>query len=295
MSSFTSRNRLSLQVTGSNLNVWGNILNDGVFALADFALDGVVTISASGPTTLSTANGEVDQARGRIINVTATAPATITIPSVEKLYVVRAAVASVSITNGSSLITLPAGSVSWIVTDGASIWQVRTTDLGGARLQNVGAPLFSTDAATRFYVDQTAFTMAAGSLPGQSGNAGKSLVTDGTVASWGGPFAAVRDVLVDVPGETYTLQEADAGKLLRFTSATAVTVTLPNSLSAGWNVLWSQLGAGQVSFSTAAGAVRRNRYGHAKTSGQYAEGSLRVDENVSGAGAIYILAGDTGA
>lgn len=294
-SSFTDSNRLDLQQTGENLNTWGVRLNDGAFRPIDFALDGVVTVANAGPTVLTTANGAPDQARARTINVTASAPATITIPSVSKLYVVRAANASVSITNGSSLVTLPAGSVSWIVTDGSAIWQVRTTDLAGSRLQNVGVPTAATDAATRLYVDQTAFQMAAGNLPGQAGNAGKALVTDGTNISWGGPFAPISDVFVDVPGQTHTLQPGDAGKVHRFTSATAVTVTLPNSLPAGWNALWSQLGTGQVTFTTASGAIRRNRYAHSKTSGQYAEGSLRVDENTTGAGAVYILSGDTAA
>jgi broad specificity polyphosphatase/5'/3'-nucleotidase SurE len=36
--------------------------------------------------------------------------------------------------------------------------------------------------------------MAAGSLPGQGGNAGKSLITNGTVASWGIPTLTVADL-----------------------------------------------------------------------------------------------------
>lgn len=294
-SSYTPRNRWTLQATGEGLNVWGQILNEGVFGLIDYAMDGVVTITASGPSSLTTANGAADQARGRVLNVTASAPATITIPSVEKWYIVRAANAAVSVTNGSSQITLAAGSVGLIVTDGASIWQVRTTDLGGNRLQNVGAPTANSDAATKNYVDQTAFQMAAGQLPGQSGNAGKALVTNGTTASWEGPFAPINDVFVDVPGTSHTLQLADAGKVHRFTASSAVTVTLPNSLPAGWNALWAQVGTGQVTFATASGAIRRNRYNQSKSSGQYAEGSLRVDENASGAAAVYFLSGDTAA
>ncbi len=295
-SSFTERNRLDLQATGENLNTWGARLNDGAFNPIDFALDGVVKIEAAGPTTLSTANGAADQARGRVINVTASAAATIIIPSVEKLYAVRAASAPVSITNGSSQVTLPAGSVSWIVTDGSSIWVMRSTDLGGARLLNVGAPVANTDGVNKLYVDQTAFQMAAGNLPGQNpADAGKALVTDGASMSWGGPFAPINDVFVDVPGAVYALTAADAGKVLRFTSDSPVVVTLPNSLPAGWNALWSQLGTGQVTFTPASGAIRRNRYGHAKSSGQFAEGSLRVDENPSGAASVYVLSGDTAA
>lgn len=294
-SSFTTSNRLDLQQTGENLNTWGVRLNDGAFNPIDFSLDGVVTIPTSGSVTLTVANGAADQARGRVLNVTASAPVTITIPSVSKLYVVRAATVSVSLSNGSSLLTLSAGSISWVVTDGTAIWLVRSTDLGGARLQNVGAPTANADAATKLYVDQTAFNMAAGSLPGQAGNAGKSLTTDGTNASWQGPYALVSDQFVSVAGATYTMLPENVGKVHRFVNAGGCVVTLPNSLPAGWNCVWRQLGSGQITFTPASGATRRNRYTHSKSSGLYSEGTLAVDENITGSGAVYFLSGDTAA
>lgn len=180
-SAYTARNRLTKQATGENVNVWGNILNSGVFDLVDFLSDGIVTISASGATTLSTANGSADQARGRILNVTAATAATITIPSVEKLYIVRAASADVTITNGSSSVTVRSGDVGYVVTDGASVWLGGVTDFGGRRLKNIGTPTQTTDAATKGYADGLAFAPV---LPGQSGNEGKVISTDGTTAFW---------------------------------------------------------------------------------------------------------------
>lgn len=318
-SSYTARNRLTKQATGENVNVWGNILNSGVFELVDFLSDGVVTISATGATALSTANGAADQARGRILNVTA-ATATITIPSVEKFYVVRS-VGVTTLTNGANSVVLSAGEIGFIITDGTGIWKQALTDMAGQRLKNLGAPINTTDAATRKYVDDTAFAAAGGNLPGQSGNAGKFLQTDGAIPGWGlptveqidglaaaiagavtktavetavgGPVALLNDVFVDISGATHTLTAADNGKLHRFTSATAVAVALPNSLPPGWNCLWSQIGAGQITFTAGSGATRRNANGHSKSSKQYAEGALRVDTNAGGAAAVYFLSGDT--
>lgn len=68
-SSYTLRARFVLQATGEGTNVWGLVLNQGVFDLIDFAINGVVTISASGATTLTTANGAADQARGAVLNL----------------------------------------------------------------------------------------------------------------------------------------------------------------------------------------------------------------------------------
>jgi hypothetical protein len=70
-SSYTPRNRLTKQAPGEGLNVWGTILNTGVFELIDVLADGIVTIGAAGATTLSAANGAADQARARVLNVTA--------------------------------------------------------------------------------------------------------------------------------------------------------------------------------------------------------------------------------
>ena len=317
-STYTPRNRLTKQATGENVNTWGLILN-AVLDLIDFSLDGVVAVAASA--VLTTANGAVDQARGRILNITA--PATVTIPSVEKFYLVRSVAAS-TITNGSNSVSLSAGEVGFVITDGTGIWKQALTDMAGQRLKNLGAPTAATDAATRKYVDDTAFTAAGGNLPGQSGNTYKFLQSQpGEIAGWGlptveqidgltaaiaaavnktaietavgGPVALLSDQFLDISSTTHTLTEADNGKVHRFTSATAVAVALPNGLSPGWNALWAQVGAGQVTFTPGSGATRRNANNHTKSRAQYSEGSLRVDTNAGGAAAVYFLSGDTAA
>jgi hypothetical protein len=47
------------------------------------------------------------------------------------------------------------------------------------------APTVDLHASTKKYVDDTAFNALAGTLPGQGGNSGKFLTTNGTIASWG--------------------------------------------------------------------------------------------------------------
>jgi len=47
------------------------------------------------------------------------------------------------------------------------------------------APTVDLHASTKKYVDDTAFASLSGVLPGQGGNSGKYLTTNGTVASWG--------------------------------------------------------------------------------------------------------------
>ena len=56
-----------------------------------------------------------------------------------------------------------------------------------------------------------------------------------------------RPQFVVVSGTTHTLLEADCGKVHRFTSADAVTVTIDAALSVGWHCVLIQEGAGLVS------------------------------------------------
>lgn len=78
----------------------------------------------------------------------------------------------------------------------------------------------STNAASTAYVVGTAFSAA---LPGQSGNAGKFVQTDGSAASWAWPVLAINLIS--------TTSTAVAGKLNVITAG-GITVTLP-TLAAG--------------------------------------------------------------
>jgi hypothetical protein len=197
-SSYSSSFRLNYQAPGDNLNTWGVQLNNGVFQLLEDALAGSVTQTLSGPLILTSVNGATDQARCMALNITGGTGGTITVPSVKKLYFVRnASSGAVVVTTGSgATASFAAGDVGFCYSpDGTNFYRTTvTTDFGGVALTSVGAPTANTDAATKGYVDGVAFTMAAGSLPGQAGNAGKSLVTDGSNASWQDPSITIAQI-----------------------------------------------------------------------------------------------------
>lgn len=93
-------------------------------------------------------------------------------------------------------------------------------------------------------------------------------------------------------GTTYTIQASDNNCVLLFTSSSAVTVTLPNSLAAGFSCLCMQISTGQVGFSAASGASLNNAHSQTHTFGQYSMVALVVEAN-SGSAAAWILGGDT--
>lgn len=75
-----------------------------------------------------------------------------------------------------------------------------------------------------------------------------------------------------VSGTTYTVLESDKNKHIRFTSASAVAVTIPATLTTSWECSWEQYGAGVPTFS---GVTMRSRGGANKSAGQYAVGGIR--------------------
>lgn len=92
-----------------------------------------------------------------------------------------------------------------------------------------------------------------------------------------------------------TLSADDRGRVLRFTNAGAITVTLPDNLEAGFSCTIIQRGAGQITFVAAGGGALTNRQSHTKTAAQHAAVSLMIDSNVDLVSAAWLLLGDTAA
>lgn len=92
----------------------------------------------------------------------------------------------------------------------------------------------------------------------------------------------------------YTLAAGDNGTIVYVNKPTAVTVTLPNSLPAGFNCVVVQEGAGQVTFAVASGASKQSPNGASKISIQYGSVSLMVKANSGGSAADWRLDGALG-
>lgn len=98
-----------------------------------------------------------------------------------------------------------------------------------------------------------------------------------------------------VTGTSYTLLAADRGKLINFTSGSAVTVTIPLDFLTGQlasSVFYiRQGGAGQITFTGAGGVTLWNVNSQTKTQGQYAMVMLHQMADVN----TWNLVGATGA
>lgn len=138
---------------------------------------------------------------------------------------------------------------------------------------------------------KTSWIVVMTGLPGQDGS-------DATVnlanveAAVGGPVALLSLTVVTDSGTSRTLSASDNGKHIVFTSSSPVTVTVPNSLAAGFNCSFEQAGTGAVTITAGSGATAKNVDGDATLAGQDAVAGINVRSN-AGSAAIYTLFGRT--
>ena len=114
-------------------------------------------------------------------------------------------------------------------------------------------------------------------------------VSSGTVDLGGNKLEDFDASINDQTGTAYTLLAGDNGEVVVLNNPSAVTVTVPSGLGAGFNCSFIQKGAGQVSFDNDSGASTiNNRQSHTKINSQYGVASL-----VAYADNVFVLAGDT--
>ncbi len=142
---------------------------------------------------------------------------------------------------------------------------------------------------------------------GPQGPAGSGLAAGGTAgqflrklsstdydAAFATPSSSEITLSADVITDTsYVMLASDNGKVKYFTSATAVTVVLPNNLPFNFNSTIVQLGDGQITFVPSSGATLSNSLSHTKTLAKFSPVALLVYENTGGSSAKYLLGGET--
>ena len=116
-----------------------------------------------------------------------------------------------------------------------------------------------------------------------------SATSAGALSSYdfGGNAILGFDATLNDQTDNYTLQTSDAGKVVVMNKGSAVNLTVPASLGAGFTCSVVQKGAGQVTF-VASSTTISNRQSHTKIAGQHGVATL-----ISTADNVFVLAGDT--
>lgn len=182
---------LELQATGENLNAWGEKLNT-LFAMLEAAIRGVVGVVVNTTATLDATSYAEDDATHMVLSLSGTG-GTLTIPGREAVFLVHnGSSGDITLTTGSGVTSVvEVDSITFVFCDGTNVRQLGFDGL-----------------STKGYIDQELLSASAGNLPGQSGNSGKYLTTDGTNASW----AAVAVAIASVTG--FPSQSGNSGRVL---------------------------------------------------------------------------------
>lgn len=183
-SSYSTRNRAEKQAAGENSNTWGTRLNTNTIDMFDAALDGRVAFTLSTTKTLTTVDGAADEARMRFIDITDGTGGTVTIPNVEKWYLVRNGTSGdVTFTTGSgTTATIKTGAVTAIVSTGANVVyaekvDVATQSVGTLAVANGGTGVTtSTGTGSNVLSDSPTLT---GTLSGAAASFSGALAADG--------------------------------------------------------------------------------------------------------------------
>ena len=270
---------LELQADGENLNVWGQKLN-ALFSRLEEAVSGAVAITVSGSVTLTSTDYLQNQHRYAMLVLSGTGGDVTVPATSKTYLVKNGCSGAVTFTHGSgTTVTVAAGKIKWIGTDGTDFFTAEEEDyllLTGGTLTGAltlaGAPTEDLHAATKAYADlmlplagglMTGFiklhtetptdnahpaskgyvdglAFNAIDLPGQTGQAGKFLTTDGTAASWGAvPFSGISGLPTTLAGygitdaytqsQLYTRTESDArfNPLMTYTTLSGdITATI---------------------------------------------------------------------
>lgn len=176
----TTRVRAQQPIIAGDVDTWGQKVNANAQLFDDMG-KGVVSFSVNGTKGLSYSNDPaIDEAHYRVLKLTGgTGGQVILQPQQGQWLVHNLCEGDVLFTvNGTTGATVEPGIIVEIYCDGSSVHQVGVS--GDSMKAYVDAEI----AEERAYVDAQVFAAANDIFPGQTGNAGKFLTTDGTTASF---------------------------------------------------------------------------------------------------------------
>lgn len=224
MSTYSTNLRLELIGTGEQQGSWGNTTNTNLGTLLEQAIGGYesVTVSDVGDTTLTTANGSVDQARNMTLNLTGaiTAARNVICPAIEKVYIVK------NSTSGGYAVT------------------VKVSGQTGISIPN--------GATYILYVDGIDVRQASGGI--SNGGTGQATTPAGFMALQGG-------ILIVTASNGTTVLTNTSPRNIRLVGTSDHTFTLPDvtTLALGWEFEFVNASSGALTVNSSGGSAVINR------------------------------------
>jgi len=231
-STYSNNLKLELITTGEKATTWGSITNTNLGTTLEEAIVGSadVTFSSSDLSITLTNSNATQAARNVRLNLTGTTGGTartLTVPDIEKTYIVNNGCAdAVAISNSTgSTVSVPAGKTMWVYSTGSNVVDV-TTHLTSLTIGATVDPVV-TEAATQTLTNKTLTAMAGSLADGVTATTQSSSDNSTKVAT-----TAYVDAEVGNLG-TISTQDADSVSI----TGGAISGTTVNSVTVGTNAV----------------------------------------------------------
>lgn len=266
MPSTYSNLKIQLMATGENSGTWGNVTNTNLGTALEQAITGSANVTVNADTTLTLTDSNAAQdARALRLNLSGAGGFNLTVPAIQKLYLVNnATLGTVTVRNATgATIAVPTAKTMWVYSTGTGVVDA-VTHLTSLTLGSA-LPISSGGTGTSSTTFANLQTNVTGTLPVANGGTGSSTaafsganitslnasaVSTGTLsndrttatASNGASTIVARDASGDFTGNTITAVTGFSG------SGASITSINGSSISTG-TVAVARLGSGTPSAS----------------------------------------------
>jgi len=194
--SYTSNLKLALPATGELDGTWGTVVNENITSMIEEALTARASVSSwsSNAATITTANGVTSAGRAMMLDLsgTLTAAGTLTVPTANKMYIVRNGTTggyavTVKMASGTGF-SVPNGAVLIVYSDGTNVVRAAgDVTLNGTQTLTNKTIAFGSNTLTDVASTNTSQTLTNKTLTdpklilgGTNGTAGQVPVSQGT-------------------------------------------------------------------------------------------------------------------
>jgi hypothetical protein len=233
MASTYSNLKIQLMATGENSGTWGNVTNDNLGVAIEQAITGSVDVTVNANTTLTlTDTNAAQNARALRLNLGGSGGFDLTVPAIQKLYLINnASLGAVVVKNASgSTVTVPTAKTMWVFSTGTGVVDA-VTHLSSLTLGSA-LPIASGGTGSTSTTYANLQTNVTGTLPVSNGGVGAATLTANNVLLGNGTstvqFVAPGSTgnVLTSNGSTWTSAAAaafDSGTVMLFAQTTAPT------------------------------------------------------------------------
>lgn len=178
MASTYSNLKIQLMATGENSGTWGNVTNTNLGTALEQAITGSVDVTVNSDTTLSlTDTNAAQNARALRLNLTGSGSANLTVPAIQKLYLINnATLGTVTVKNATgATIAVPTTKTMWVFSTGTGVVDA-VTHLSSLTLGSA-LPIASGGTGSTSTTYANLQTNVTGTLPVANGGTGSTTAT----------------------------------------------------------------------------------------------------------------------